>query len=87
MHSRIGAERGWGTLTEEQYRGEIEHGALYVGSPGTVAAKITATFRALDNDRFDLKYSNGTMPHEKLMSSIRLYGEKVIPAVKDALAR
>jgi probable LLM family oxidoreductase len=86
MHTRIGAERGWGPMTEEQYRGEIAHGALYVGSPDTVAEKITATFRALDNDRFDLKYSNGTMPHELLLSSIRLYGEKVVPAVKDALS-
>ena len=85
MHSRIGAERGWGPMTEDQYRHEITDGALYVGSPDTVAAKITATFRALDNDRFDLKYSNGTMEHEKLMASIRLYGEKVVPAVKDAL--
>ena len=85
MHSRIGRERGWGPMTEEQYRGEIATGALYVGAPDTVAAKMVATFTALDNDRFDLKYSNGTMPHEKLMSSIRLYGEKVVPAVKDAL--
>ena len=85
MHGRIGRERGWGPMTEEQYRGEIATGALYVGAPDTVAAKIVATFTALDNDRFDLKYSNGTMPHEKLMSSIRLYGEKVVPAVKDAL--
>jgi probable LLM family oxidoreductase len=86
MHSRIGAERGWGPMTEDQYRHEITDGALYVGSPDTVAAKITATFRALDNDRFDLKYSNGTMEHAKLLSSIRLYGEKVVPAVKDALS-
>ena len=85
MHSRIGAERGWGPMTEDQYRHEITDGALYVGSPDTVAAKITATFRALDNDRFDLKYSNGTMEHALLLSSIRLYGEKVVPAVKDAL--
>ena len=87
MHDRIGKERGWGPMSEEQYRGEIAQGALYVGAPDTVAAKIVATFRALDNDRFDLKYSNGRMPHEKLMSSIRLYGEKVVPAVKDALEK
>ena len=85
MHSRIGRERGWGPMSEEQYRGEIEHGALYVGSPETVAAKLVTTFTALGNDRFDLKYSNGTMEHAKLMTSIRLYGEKVVPAVRDAL--
>ncbi len=86
MHSRIGAERGWGPMTEDQYRHEISDGALYVGSPETVAAKIVKTFQALDNDRFDLKYSNGTMPHELLLDSIRLYGTEVVPAVKAALA-
>jgi len=87
MHSRIGAERGWGPMTMEQYSGEVEHGALYVGSPETVANKIIATTRALGQQRFDLKYSNGRMPHEKLMNSIRLYGEEVIPRVKAALAK
>jgi hypothetical protein len=37
-------------------------------------------------DRFDLKYANGTMPHELLMSSIELYGQEVIPLVREQLA-
>jgi probable LLM family oxidoreductase len=86
MHSRIGKERGWGPMTRDQFEGEVEGGALYVGSPETVARKIVATTRAIGNDRFDLKYSNGRMPHEKLLSSIRLYGEEVIPLVRAALA-
>ena len=85
MFGRIGRERGWAPPTEDHYRQEIATGALYVGSPETVAAKIVETFTALDPDRFDLKYSNGSLAHEKLMASIRLYGEKVVPAVKDAL--
>src|SRR5690606_36132132 len=55
---RIGAERGWGPLTPEEYRTEIAHGALYVGSPETVARKIAATVRCLGLSRFDLKYAN-----------------------------
>ena len=56
-------------------RREFEHaagpdGALYVGSPETVAAKIAATVRTLGLTRFDLKYSNGTLPHELQMKSI-----------------
>jgi hypothetical protein len=35
--------------------------------------------------RFDLKYANGTMPHDKLMTSIELYGTQVVPLVRDAL--
>jgi probable LLM family oxidoreductase len=86
MVGRIGKERGWGPMTRESFENEADSGALYVGSPDTVAAKIIATHAALGMDRFDLKYSNGRMPHEKLMSSIRLYGEQVIPQVRAALA-
>ena len=32
--------------------------------------------------RFDLKYSNGTLPHESMMKSIELYGSEVIPRVR-----
>lgn len=82
---RIGAERGWGRTTRAQYEAEIDHGSLYVGSPETVAQKIAATVRSLGLQRFDLKYSNGPMPHEHLMESIRLYGSEVIPRVRELL--
>lgn len=83
---RIGAERGWGPVGREEYDNEIEHGALYVGSPETVASKIAATVRQLGVDRFDLKYASGPMPHAQLMRSIELYGTRVIPLVRDMLA-
>ncbi len=38
--NRIGAERGWGPATRAQYDAEVDHGALFVGSPETVARKI-----------------------------------------------
>jgi hypothetical protein len=47
-----------------------------------VAAKITRTVRDLGLSRFDLKYSNGTLPHEALMKSIELFGTKVMPLVR-----
>lgn len=82
---RIGRERGWGPATREQFEAEADHGALFVGSPDTVAQKIAATVRALGLGRFDLKYSNGPMPHGQLMSAIDLYGTEVIPRVRDIL--
>jgi probable LLM family oxidoreductase len=85
MRNRIGRERGWGPATREQFENEADHGALYVGSPETVAQKIANTVRTLGVNRFDLKYSNGTMPHEKLMDAIRLYGTEVIPRVRELL--
>lgn len=45
QRDRIGRERGWGAMGSDEFTNEIEHGALYVGSPETVAAKIAATVR------------------------------------------
>jgi len=88
MHARIGRERGWPPLTRDQFESEAgPHGALMIGSPDTVAAKIARSARELELDRFDLKYSLGTLPHEYLMSCIRLYGEEVAPRVHALLAR
>jgi alkanesulfonate monooxygenase SsuD/methylene tetrahydromethanopterin reductase-like flavin-dependent oxidoreductase (luciferase family) len=64
----------------------VQHGALYVGSPETVARKIARTVRTLGIQRFDMKYSTGPMRHADLMTCIRLYGEEVIPMVQDMLA-
>ena len=60
-----------------------EHGSLYIGSPETVARKIARTVRALGVERFDMKYSDGRLPHEKLVRCIELYGSKVIPMVRE----
>jgi alkanesulfonate monooxygenase SsuD/methylene tetrahydromethanopterin reductase-like flavin-dependent oxidoreductase (luciferase family) len=86
MHDRIGKERGWGPTTPANFNSEADMGSLYVGSPETVARKIAQTVKALGLARFDMKYSSGPLPHEKLMRSIELYGARVIPMVRDLLA-
>ncbi|MBN8631233.1 MAG: LLM class flavin-dependent oxidoreductase [Rhodobacterales bacterium] len=85
MFGRIGRERGWPPVTKDRYLSEIHNGALYVGSPETVARKIARTVKMLEIQRFDMKYSTGPVPHSDLMECIRLYGEKVIPMVQDML--
>ncbi|MGE0499712.1 MAG: LLM class flavin-dependent oxidoreductase [Rhizobiaceae bacterium] len=86
MHDRIGGERGWGPTSIDTFNGEADRGSLYVGSPETVAKKIAATVKALGAARFDMKYSAGTLGHEKMMKSVELYGTKVLPMVRDMLA-
>lgn len=86
MFGRIGRERGWSPVTKDSYLAEVHHGALYVGSPETVARKIAKTVKTLGIQRFDMKYSTGPVPHGDLMECIRLYGEKVIPMVRDMLS-
>lgn len=87
QRDRIGRERGWPPTSRIQFEQEASHsGALYVGSPETVARKIAANMTLLGVTRFDLKYANGEMPHAQLMRSIELYGTQVLPLVRDLLA-
>jgi probable LLM family oxidoreductase len=86
MADRIGAERGWPPATRDSFEHEIDHGSQYVGSPETVAQRIARTVETLGVQRFDLKYAFGTLPHEHLMHEIELYGEVVIPRVRELLA-
>lgn len=81
----IGRDRGWPDPTPEQFYNEIRHGALHLGSPETVAQKTARTIRELGLDRLVFKYSNGTLPHEYSLESIRLMGEQVIPRVRELL--
>ena len=86
LMNRIGSERGWAPIGRAHFeRVAGPDGALFVGSPETVAAKIARTVTALGLTRFDMKYSNGTLPHDKLMTSIELYGRKVVPLVREQL--
>jgi probable LLM family oxidoreductase len=87
MHARIGRERGWPPMTRAQFEASAgPDGALFVGSPDTVARKIVRVASGLGLSRFDLKYSAGTMPHELAMASIERYGTKVAPLVREELA-
>lgn len=87
QRERIGRERGWPPPTRAEFdAGAAPDGAIYVGSPQTVADKIVRNARILGLDRFDLKFSNGTLSHGKLMHSIELYGREVMPLVHAALA-
>lgn len=86
MMERIGRERGWGPPTRAGFEQQAgPNGALCVGSPETVANKIVRAAKALRLSRFDMKYSAGTLPHDKLMRSIELYGTQVVPLVRERL--
>jgi len=85
MRDRIGAERGWPPMQRAEFDREIESGSLYVGSPETVARRIATTAKALGISRFDMKYSAGTLSHEKIMHCIELYGQQVMPLTREMM--
>ncbi|HEU4337299.1 MAG TPA: LLM class flavin-dependent oxidoreductase [Nocardioides sp.] len=88
LYTRIGRERGWPPYSRIQFeQAASPQGALFVGSPETVAQKIVWATRTLGLSRFQLKYSVGSLPHEQRMESVRLYGEEVIPRVRELLRK
>ena len=86
MRNRIGSERGWPPTTMREFEAEAEAGSLYIGSPDTVAKRIAATVSAMGIVRFTIKYSAGTLSHDKMLRAIELYGREVIPRVRKLLA-
>jgi probable LLM family oxidoreductase len=83
----VSKTRGFAIPTMDSFMREIgPEGALYVGSPETVAQKIAQNLTTLGATRFDLKYGMGGLSHEALMTNIELYGTQVIPRVRELLA-
>lgn len=86
-NNAIGRERGWPAYSRMRFQHEVgPEGSLYVGSPETVARKIAATVRTLGASRFDMKIGSGGMPQAQVLRGIELYGERVLPLVRDMLA-
>ena len=86
--TRIGRERGWPPTTREQFEAlRSPDGALAVGSPSEVTAKILHMHELFGHDRCLLQMSVGTLPHASLMRSIELFGTKVAPVVRTEVAR
>ncbi|MGB3080799.1 MAG: LLM class flavin-dependent oxidoreductase, partial [Saprospiraceae bacterium] len=86
--SRIGKERGWSPLTRQQFEySRSPKGALMVGSPQEVIDKILYEHQLFGNTRFLAQMSLGTMPHDKIMRSIELFGTVVAPAVRNEISR
>jgi probable LLM family oxidoreductase len=85
--TRIGRERGWPPTTRAQFdAGLTLRGAAVVGSPDQIVEKLLYQYEIFHHDRFLIQFSVGALPHAQLMHSIELFGARVAPAVRKALA-
>jgi probable LLM family oxidoreductase len=79
--------RGFAVPTKDSFAYEVgPHGAMYVGSPETVAQKIATNLPLLGATRFDLKYGMPGLAQRAMLTNIELYGTHVIPRVRELLA-
>ncbi|MED3499156.1 LLM class flavin-dependent oxidoreductase [Brevibacillus agri] len=84
----LGRERGWGHYDRSSFDAARSfEGALYVGDPETVAAKIIHLRKQVGITRFMLHVPVGTMPHDQVMQAIRLLGTEVAPRVREEVAK
>jgi alkanesulfonate monooxygenase SsuD/methylene tetrahydromethanopterin reductase-like flavin-dependent oxidoreductase (luciferase family) len=87
MMNRIGRERGWPPMMRQDYDAAATlRGANFVGSPQDVADKILHQYELFHHERFLLQLTVGTLPHDKVLRAIELFGTEVAPRVRAALA-
>jgi alkanesulfonate monooxygenase SsuD/methylene tetrahydromethanopterin reductase-like flavin-dependent oxidoreductase (luciferase family) len=70
--------------TSESYDYWLDEGLAFVGSPETVAREIEAQQARVGHDILLLEHTIGTMPEALAMKSLKLLGEKVLPAFRQA---
>ncbi len=61
----------------------LENDLVFIGSPETVTRKLRAAAEAGVFNVFMGEFNFADLPEPDLMRSIRLFGEKVIPALRD----
>lgn len=81
--TKIGQERGWPPMTRGRFEAQMGlQGALLVGNPEEVAAKILRHSEALGGiSRLTFQMDSAELSHEKLVESIELIGKRVKPLV------
>jgi alkanesulfonate monooxygenase SsuD/methylene tetrahydromethanopterin reductase-like flavin-dependent oxidoreductase (luciferase family) len=86
--TRLGRERGWPPVTRQAFEASRgPRGALAVGDPQEVAAKILAEHELFANTRFLAQLGVGTLPHAQVMRAIELLGTEVAPVVREEVGR
>jgi probable LLM family oxidoreductase len=88
MMNRIGRERGWSPMTRADFDASLAlRGANVVGTPHEVIEKILFQHEIFGHERFLMQMSVGTLPHDRVLRSIELFGTEVAPAVRSEVAR
>ena len=83
--TEVGKERGWPPVTRAHFDAQRSpQGALLVGSPEEVAAKIARHSEALGGiSRLSFQMDVAALPQKKLLHSIELIGTRIKPALND----
>ncbi|MBK1441866.1 LLM class flavin-dependent oxidoreductase [Parapedobacter sp. ISTM3] len=85
---RVGRSRGWPPYQRTQFDfGMSKHGALFVGEADAMADKILHYQELFGLTRFAAHMDVGAPAHRDIMKSIEIFGTKIAPQIKKALAK
>ncbi|HLS89199.1 MAG TPA: LLM class flavin-dependent oxidoreductase [Sphingobacteriaceae bacterium] len=86
--NKLGQERGWPPMTREQFDASCTlRGANFVGSPQEIIEKILFQYEIFGHERFLLQFTVGSLPHDKVLRCIELFGTQVAPVVRREVAK
>ncbi len=86
MMNRIGRERGWSSITRQQFEASRGlRGSDFVGTPDEVIEKILFQHSLFKHQRMLLQLGVGTVPHAAMLRAVELLGTVVAPAVRREL--
>jgi probable LLM family oxidoreductase len=86
LMNRVGKDRGWSPMNRDQFEWLRKDGPLVVGDVQHVVDKILGQHELFKNTRFVAQLVTGNTPHKDILKAIEIYGTKVAPAVRKALA-
>lgn len=84
----IGKDRGWAKFSKEVFLNTTRpEGAYFMGDPNAIIDKILQQHEWFGHTRFVGQADVGGPEHAMIMKSIELFGDKVVPEVRKALAK
>ncbi|HET7179826.1 MAG TPA: LLM class flavin-dependent oxidoreductase [Chryseosolibacter sp.] len=85
--TRVGRSRGWPAFTRQQYDyGRSREGAYIIGDVNESVDKILQMHEMFGLTRFSAHMDVGGPSHESLMKSIEIFGTRIAPKVREAVA-
>ena len=86
--NRVGASRGWAPFSLDQYEhGRGKESAYLFGDANEAVDKILQMHELFGLTRFSAHMDVGGPSHAMLMKSIEIFGTKIAPKVREALAK
>ncbi|MDB5011524.1 MAG: class flavin-dependent oxidoreductase, partial [Mucilaginibacter sp.] len=85
LMNRVGRDRGWSPMSQDQFEYLRNKGPLIVGDVQQAIDKIMGQYELFHNTRFVAQLVTGFTPHKNILKAIELFGTQVAPVIRKEL--